>query len=361
MSDEPEVAESPSGKKALIAVGAAVIMALIVFGVILPQLVDWNLVGEAIRKADGWDIALIVALGLLWYWPSGWIYSLVSPGLSVRRGVKAWVATTGVGSTLPGFDLALRVGMYNSWGLPIERATVGMFLSGLVEQLTKIVLAVAATTLWAMDSLDLPLLAVAAIAAVVVTAVIVVITLVLNNEAHAHRLGTLVERIIVWGAGKLGRQAPEDVVERVLSVRLEARNTLGNRWPRAFLAAFVAQVILYVLLAVALRTVGVGADLLDWSEILLVQGLAIILTSIPITPGSVGVAALVYIGFFNLLTNGAAPNEIAAGVILYRLATWLMPIPIGWIVTLRWQSRHGRRLLGVPAPPGDAVQTVTEE
>ena len=123
----------------------------------------------------------------------------------------------------------------------------------------------------------------------------------------------------------------------------------GNRRNEDMLeisATKVAQVILYVLLTVALRTVGVGADLLDWSEILLVQGLAIILTSIPITPGSVGVAALVYIGFFNLITNGAAPNEIAAGVILYRLATWLMPIPIGWIVTLRWQSRHGRRQLG---------------
>ena len=39
-------------------------------------------------------------------------------------------------------------------------------------------------------------------------------------------------------------------------------------------------------------------------------------------------------------------DAIAAGVILYRLAVWLLPIPIGWLVPLRWQSRTGNRLFG---------------
>ena len=129
-----------------------------------------------------------------------------------------------------------------------------------------------------------------------------------------------------------------------------------KRWPMAFFAAFIGQAITYSMLTLSLRAVGVNSDLLDWSQILLVQGLAIILTLIPITPGSVGVSALIYIGFFNLLTDGQATDEIAAGVILYRLATWLLPIPIGWILTLRWQASSGQRLFGggtggASAPP----------
>lgn len=353
-SDELVATGKPSKKKTFIAVGSAVVMAIIVFGVILPQLVDWNLVGEAIRTASGWDIALLLFLALIRYWPAGWIYSLVLPGLSVRRGTEAWVATTAVSSTLPGFDLALRFGMYNSWGFPVERATSGMFLSGLVEMSTKIVLAIAAVTVWALAASDLPLLAVVAIAAAVVSAVAVLVAMVLRRESTARKVGRVIERFLRWGFTKLGRQAPADVVDRVLSVRIEARDVLGRRWPMAFLAAFIGQAIAYAMLTLSLRSVGVGSDLLDWSEILLVQGLAIILTSIPITPGSVGVSELIYIGFFNLLTDGQATDQIAAGVILFRLAVWLLPIPIGWILTFRWQSKSGQKLFGggdVSAPP----------
>jgi len=356
-SESEQIADvKPSKKKAFIAIGAAVVVALIVFGFILPQLVDWKLVGEAIRSASGWDLALLVFLALIRYWPAGWIYSIVLPGLPVKRGTEAWVATTAVASTLPGFDLVLRLGMYNSWGFPIERATSGMFLSGLVEMSTKISIAIFAVTIWALVAADLPLLAVAAIAAAVAIGVGVVIAMILRREQTARKVGRIVERILRWGFTKLGRQEPTEVVDRVLAVRLEARDVLGKRWPMAFFAAFIGQAITYSMLTLSLRAVGVNSDLLDWSQILLVQGLAIILTLIPITPGSVGVSALIYIGFFNLLTDGQATDEIAAGVILYRLATWLLPIPIGWILTLRWQASSGQRLFGggtggASAPP----------
>ena len=356
-SESEQIADvKPSKKKAFIAIGAAVVVALIVFGFILPQLVDWKLVGEAIRSASGWDLALLVFLALIRYWPAGWIYSIVLPGLPVKRGTEAWVATTAVASTLPGFDLVLRLGMYNSWGFPIERATSGMFLSGLVEMSTKISIAIFAVTIWALVAADLPLLAVAAIAAAVAIGVGVVIAMILRREQTARKVGRIVERILRWGFTKLGRQEPTEVVDRVLAVRLEARDVLGKRWPMAFFAAFIGQAITYSMLTLSLRAVGVNSDLLDWSQILLVQGLAIILTLIPITPGSVGVSALIYIGFFNLLTDGQATDEIAAGVILYRLATWLLPIRIGWILTLRWQASSGQRLFGggtggASAPP----------
>ena len=41
---------------------------------------------------------------------------------------------------------------------------------------------------------------------------------------------------------------------------------------------------------------------------------------------------------------------IGAGVILGRLAVWLLPIPIGWLVALRWQATSGVDILGRSTP-----------
>jgi len=336
----------PDRKKAIIAIGVAVFVVVIVFGVIFPQLVDWNAVFDILGEVDAAELLVIAVLAVSRYLPAGWIYSLVLPGLTVRQGTEAWVATTAVSSTLPGFDLVLRVAMYASWGFGIERATSGMFLSGVVEMATKLVIAIMAVTLGALIMSDLGLLAVAAIAAAVVLAIGGLVGAILHSEERARSVGERVQRIAHWGFEKFERQAPEDLVERILSVRLEAREVLGNRWPQAFVAAFINQAIVYLLLVLSLRAVGVESSTLDWAEILFVQGLVILITSIPITPGSVGVAGLAYVGLFTLIAGKDASDLIAAGVILFRLAMWLLPIIIGWPVTLRWQAKSGQRLFG---------------
>lgn len=42
-------------------------------------------------------------------------------------------------------------------------------------------------------------------------------------------------------------------------------------------------------------------------------------------------------------------------MILHRLAEWLLPIPVGWIITLRWQATSGTRLFGGGVPGRRAV------
>ena len=76
-----------------------------------------------------------------------------------------------------------------------------------------------------------------------------------------------------------------------------------------------------------LRVNAAWTDVLDWTEILLVQGLAIIITSIPITPGSVGVASLVYVGFFTALAGQDFSSIITAVVAAMPLAAPSPPQP----------------------------------
>lgn len=345
--DEPVVAGAkPDKKKAFIAIGIAVAVAVIVFGVILPQIVDWDMVFDVLRSVPGWELAVIFGLGVLRYVPAGWIYALVLPGLSLKQGTQAWVATSGVGSTLPGFDLVLRVAMYRSWGFPIERAMSGMFLSGLVEMSTKLFIAVMAVLLWGLVTLDVNALAIGAIALAVLAVLAGLVATILRSEDRARKFGGLVERVVKWSYSKFERQAPEGLVDRVLSVRLEARDVLGNRWPRAFLAAFIGQALIYTILLLSIRAVGIDDSVLSWADVLVAYAITTIVTSIPITPGGVGIASLTLIAVFTAIAGREVADLAAAGVIIYRIATWLITIPIGWGATLRWQTTSGEQLFG---------------
>ena len=64
------------------------------------------------------------------------------------------------------------------------------------------------------------------------------------------------------------------------------------------------------------------------------------LTLVPITPGGVGVvetaATAVLVGF------GADPVGAAAGVILFRIFSYLIEIPLGAVVAATWFARSRR-------------------
>ncbi|MGI9577028.1 MAG: lysylphosphatidylglycerol synthase transmembrane domain-containing protein [Microthrixaceae bacterium] len=344
------IPESPSvdRRKTIVGVVVAIVVVVVVFGVIFPQLVDWNEVFDTLRSVDTADLVLLLVLGVLMYVPAGWLYAIVLPGIGLGRGTQAWVASTAVSTTIPGFDLVLRIAMYTSWGQPIETATTAMFLSGVVEMSTKLVLAIVATAIAAAVVADLGLLAVAGIAAAVVGAVAVVIVAVLRSEERARRVGDSLQRLVFRVFSKLNRKAPTEVEERILGARVHARHVLGSRWPQAFGAAAATQAIVFAILVLSLRSVGVGSEVLSLADILLVQALVIIITSVPITPGSIGVAGLAYVGLFSALAGDAFASEIAAGVLLYRAVTWLLPIPLGWGAALWWKSRSGRRLFSTP-------------
>jgi uncharacterized membrane protein YbhN (UPF0104 family) len=67
--------------------------------------------------------------------------------------------------------------------------------------------------------------------------------------------------------------------------------------------------------------------------------IVLLITSIPITPGGVGIAALAYIGLFSQIAGDQYADLIAAGVVLFRLAQWFLPIPIGWVSVGLWRRQ----------------------
>jgi uncharacterized membrane protein YbhN (UPF0104 family) len=102
-----------------------------------------------------------------------------------------------------------------------------------------------------------------------------------------------------------------------------------------------------LVLIVGLRVVGVPADVLPNAEIFAVFAAVFIITIIPLSPGGAGVPEVLYISFFTTITGGAYSAEISAGVMLYRVFQWFLPIPLAWLFL--WLSRRGRPLLPTTA------------
>ena len=57
-----------------------------------------------------------------------------------------------------------------------------------------------------------------------------------------------------------------------------------------------------------------------------------VITIIPIAPGGAGVPELLYIAGLTAIAGPGYENQITAGVFLFRLYVWFLPIPIAWIL-----------------------------
>jgi uncharacterized membrane protein YbhN (UPF0104 family) len=71
----------------------------------------------------------------------------------------------------------------------------------------------------------------------------------------------------------------------------------------------------------------------------LVQGL----TVIPLTAGDAGVSEVAYIGLLTAAAGSEHVNSISAGVIIFRLLTWILIIPVGLFVLVLWRRSVSRQ------------------
>lgn len=340
-------------RRALLTTGLAVLVAGVVFGIILPQVIDYRDVWAALKTLTLGEILVLLGAGLLYYGFEGWLYAIVMPGTRLRQGVTSWVASAGVGSTVPALDMVTRYGMYRSWGFAPAACMRGILLSAVFDTLVKFFLPVLAVVLLAVTGVqDLGALAgVAVVAGAVLLAVIVAVVGAVRSQRFARGLATRVERAAAWGLTKVGRTPPSDLAHRVLEFRDDSVEVASTGWRRAMLASVLGKAAQFQILVIAMRVVGIPSEVLSVSEIFVVWTLVMLVTMIPITPGGIGVAELSYVWLFTSITGDPWASLVAAGVTTYRLVEWALPIPVGWALTIRWRRRVQRGELADPSSP----------
>ncbi len=159
------------------------------------------------------------------------------------------------------------------------------------------------------------------------------------------RMVGLSQRFLHWPDG--GRPATEIV--HGWTTELSAVSPSRGVWARSLVMALASWLADLSCLIMSFLAVGVGVP---WRGLLLAYGAGQLASILPITPGGLGaVEGSLTVA---LVTFGGGAESTVAAVLLYRLVSFWMMLPIGWV---SWAALAltGRRAPSAPGPGSRAV------
>jgi uncharacterized protein (TIRG00374 family) len=248
-------------------------------------------------------------------------------------------ASTAAANVLPGGDavgIALSYSMLRRWGFSVEQVTVGSAATTVWNAFANEIFAVAAVGFLASAGESHALLTtLALVGAVAVGVAIVLFAIALNDDGNARLVGGLAERAWNRVARLLRRRHASGWDERLVGFRREAVGLLRRRWLALTAATLAGHLTVFLVLLVALRAVGVPSADVSVAEAFAAWALIRIITTVPITPGGLGVVELGLTG--GLVTFGGHQAAVVAAVLLYRVLTYVPPLVAGGVCLLIWR------------------------
>jgi uncharacterized membrane protein YbhN (UPF0104 family) len=326
-----------------------------IFYFFLPQFTSVSSVWRSVRAMSTADVLTLCALGA-WNLVTYWVLMVATmPGLTHRQAMVVTESSTAVSNTLPGggaIGIALSYTMYSSWGFSKSRSSVSLLVMGVWNNFAKLGMPVLALVFLALDGgATATRLTAAALGLAGLVGALVVFALMLRSEAGARAMGDGLARLVNRVLERFGKQPVRGWDRAIATFRARTIGLLAHRWVRITLLTVVSHLSLFLVLLFALRSVGVGPGSVSWAEALAVFSFARLVTAIPLTPGGLGVVELALIT--GLAAAGGARAEVAAAVLVFRVLTYVVRIPLGLGMYLYWRgNRSWRRAPGTaPRPP----------
>jgi putative heme transporter len=320
------------------------VLVLGVFGLVLPRVADYGAVWRVISGLAAGYLALLAGaaiLNLLTFAPP---WQAAMPGLAFRNALVMSQAATAASNVLPGGDaigMAVSYSMLRRWGFRVEQVAIATGAFSVWNVIANVCFAVLGVGLLALGGeSDALLTTAAAIGAVALVVMLVAIGLVLRDERYARSVGAIAERLANRGLAIVRRAPVRGWDVRLASFRDEAIGLVRHRWIGLTLATLAGHLTVFLVLLVSIRAVGVPSAAVSFGEVFASWALIRIITTIPVTPGGLGVVELGLTGA--LVSFGGNRVDVVAGVLLYRALTYVPPIVFGGICLLVWR-RIGRR------------------
>ncbi|MEQ6899671.1 lysylphosphatidylglycerol synthase domain-containing protein [Nocardioides sp. YIM 152588] len=322
------------------------VVALIVWFVLKD--VPWADVGDVLTSVAPLDLILVLGLVLLRWVVVGWPMKVLIPELTMTQATRNELAAQVVTKvTPPPADLALRYAMFRSWRIDPTDGLAALTLSSLIFYVARFAAPIIGfVLLLLLRRYDEEYLKSSLPAALVAVAILVAIILIARAEGTAAWLGRTAGRI----AARVRSVDPEAWETATVMFRRRIHERLRAGWPRAVLATSVLLVVEAAILVACLRAVGVSGETLALAEIAAAFLITYPLNSLPFDGIVVIDGALLEI----FLRRGAGEVEaqVAAGLLLWRLATLIFPSMLGLGVLLDWRRREGQDFNWRRARPG---------
>jgi putative heme transporter len=350
-------ADPNSRRSALLRTAFVGVYLFVVFGVLLPRVVDYGDVLAAFAAAPPAWLLIVLALGIAGWVTEGLGIWALLPRIGIRRSVTAYLSMAAVGSTIPGpVKLAFAYRMFRGWGITPGLAALVLTLNGLAVQAGKLLLpAIAVLFLTIAGTLPSWGFLLALAISVPVALGTMVSVWILRSEDFARRVGAVATRATGAVMHRIRREPPDGLEDRILDFRGSARDLAYARAVPTIWTQIAARTMGYIVLLASMRAVGVGPEVIPYDVLLAVYAAVMVITLIPIAPGGAGLPELLYITFLTAYVGDAEYNDlIGAGVMLFRGVTWFLPIPVGYLMLWLERRRERRELAQEAAGAGPA-------
>ncbi len=282
-----------------------------------------------------------VVLGLV-NLATNWPPIVVSlPGLKVREAAATNTAGAALSNTVPeggAVATGLNYAMLRSWGFTLGDTTSEVLVTGTWSQLMKyalLAIGLIAVVLqgWGPEWVVWVALGLT----VLVVLAFVLLTLILRSARFASRLGARCDRLVGRLRRRVARIPDPGLTEGLPLFRTQMVRLLRLCWGRLTVTMLVSQLTVVLVLGLCVRMQGLDRATISWAVILVAWGLVTFASLLIPTPGGLGVAEVVLVG---VLGHGLPESDqaaVLAAVLLYRIATFLVPIPIGLVTYLYWR------------------------
>lgn len=329
-------------------VGAVLVVALLYYSffVLLPQEIDWSAVWADITALSAGQLVAVVIAGLLCVVALGWTSRASLPGLSLAQGTESSATSQLTAFAFPPpADMAIRFAMYRTYGFTDEQSGVAVLIAMIARYLMAAVLPVLGlalvlltgqgswTFLWWFLGLG----------CAVVATVWLMVT-VARSPAAAQRVGRILQHTTTALMRRAHRTPPTDLTDSVVRFGGRIATTLDSNTMALVASNVVWGLSNALVLLLTMRFSGVDAATVPLASVVLATGLVMAVNLLPI-PGK---EALIVPWLASVLdvTGQDAMSALGAALLLYRVVTWLLPMPVGGITFFTWRWRVRRDTVG---------------
>ena len=312
-----------------------IVLAAAVFAVVVPRIASYGSVAKQLETVSlPWAVALAVAAALD-VLTTALPWKALLPQLSWLGALGFTQASTALTLVLPGgapLGMAISYGLLRRLRVTAGAAGFAVALTGIWSQVMILLYPlVGAALVFASGDLSHSTAAIAGASAAAGAIIAVLAFAVLRSRKAALWLGDAAATVGARTARLFRGRPPEWSGEALVRVREERLTDLHRRWPALTAATLGNQLTAYLIFDFSLRAVGVSVATLPLSESFLAWSIGRVISSLPLTPGGIGVVELGMIG--TLVGFGAPHAHVVAAVLLYR-ALVIVPTLLAGAVAL---------------------------
>ena len=329
-------------------VGILIVVALLyyAFFVLLPSEIDWSAVWSDIKALSPQQLLMLFLSGLLAILALGWTSRASLPGLSLYQGTESSVTSQlSAFAFPPPADMAIRFAMYRTYGFSDEQSGVAVLIAMVARYLMVVVMPVLGIALvLASGEGSWTALGWLVLLGGLLALVVWVLWRISHSESAAHSFGRLLQRVAGAVIRFFHRTPPTDLEDSVVKFGGRIGSSLDRKAIELTASNLVWGLSNALVMLLCLRYSGVTPTQVSGAAVVLTTGLIMALNMLPI-PGKDALAVTWIAGILGL--TGSAPlSDLGSALLLYRVVTWILPMPIGGIAFFAWRLRVRRDTVG---------------